>query len=55
MRVNESLYKIPLPKHEFVTSASALINMLFQGQVQSHLVFYKVDQVGELYTKSVVC
>ena len=30
-------------------------NMLFQGQVQSHLVFYKVDQVGELYTKSVVC
>ena len=29
--------------------------MLFQGQVQLHLVFYKVDQVGELYTKSVVC
>ena len=25
--------------------------MLFQGQVQSHLVFYSVDQVGELYTK----
>ena len=53
MRVNESLYKIALPRHEFVTSASAL-TCCFRDRFNHILSFTRLIKL-ENFIQKVLC